>query len=161
MSDKVKLQQLDQEITEMVSALDSRLTTDLQQVQKLSSSSIGNDDEADADHENGTRSIITIAGTNVGATMKGTELQDGIGRESPDHLQDEPGGVTSTYVNSNFQAVNNSIMLGGSSYTSNDPGVQVEISDHVDVANQEKKNNTWSKRKEKTAASSTPQSMNP
>ncbi|KAK9275291.1 hypothetical protein L1049_022553 [Liquidambar formosana] len=33
-----------------------------------------------------------------------------------------------TYVNSNFQAINNSIMLGGS-YSTNDPGVHMDISD--------------------------------
>ncbi|GMH13879.1 hypothetical protein Nepgr_015720 [Nepenthes gracilis] len=108
-----ELTKLDQEIKEMMSALNSRLA-ELQGVQKPGSSSSKSED---AD-ESGIR-IITIAGTNTGATMHG-ELGD------RDDASDNEG--SGTYVNSNFQAVNNSIMLGAS-YTGKDPGVRVDISD--------------------------------
>ena len=45
---------------------------------------------------------------------------------NPSH-GDEPEAL-STFVNSNFQAINNSVMLGGS-YQANDPGVHMDISD--------------------------------
>ena len=79
-------------------------------------------------------SIITLAGTNTGATMKRDVLdhrpkvQGYHEKFSADHYHS--GGSSDAYVNSNFQAVNNSIMLDAS-YTSNDPGVHMEIEDNV------------------------------
>ncbi|KAF5734384.1 hypothetical protein HS088_TW16G00833 [Tripterygium wilfordii] len=66
--------------------------------------------------------IVTLAGTNTGATMR-SELQD----DKDSSLGDQPEPMN-TYVNSNFQAVNNSIMMD-SSYSTNDPGVHMEVSD--------------------------------
>ncbi|KAK7392997.1 hypothetical protein VNO78_21447 [Psophocarpus tetragonolobus] len=68
-------------------------------------------------------SMVTLAGNNNGATMK-SEFDEKSG--NPSH-GDEPEAL-STYVNSNFQAINNSIMFGGS-YHANDPGVHMDISD--------------------------------
>ncbi|GAV90927.1 hypothetical protein CFOL_v3_34327 [Cephalotus follicularis] len=106
-----KHKQLDREVREMVNAITHRIT-----------GSSHHEDEAEDEH--GIR-IITLAGTNTGATMR-SELDD----------KSEPHGVPSlgepealsTYLNSNIQAVNNSIMLG-SSYNTNDPGIHMEISD--------------------------------
>ena len=113
--EKQKQKQFDREIRDMISALTNRLS-DLQQVQKQGSSQ--QDDEDDL----GMR-IITLAGSNTGATMRG-EL---------DEKPDLPGEneALSTYVNSNFQSVNNSIMMGGT-YSTNDPGVHLDISDLIE-----------------------------
>ncbi|KAE8661996.1 putative Auxin-induced protein 5NG4 [Hibiscus syriacus] len=103
---------LDKEIKDLVSAVTRRVCG----IHKPGSSQGGDD--------NGVR-IITLAGNNAGATMR-SELDEksssphGISLGEPDTL--------STYVNSNFQAVNNSIMLR-SSYNTNDPGVHLDISD--------------------------------
>ncbi|KAK8490209.1 hypothetical protein V6N13_052747 [Hibiscus sabdariffa] len=91
---------LDKDIKDMVSSITSRLE-----------GGGGDDDGA---------GIITLAGNNVGATMR-SQLDEKSGDETD---------ALSTYVNSNFQAVNNSIMLG-SSYNANDPGVHLDISDVV------------------------------
>ncbi|KNA20364.1 hypothetical protein SOVF_053200 [Spinacia oleracea] len=126
-----KHKQLDHEIREMVSSLTSRLN-DLHQSHKPGGSGPHMGDE----DENGVR-IITIAGTNTGATMK-RELLDHHHKHHHHHHHhevfpddDQPEGLD-TYVNSNSQAVNNSIMLGAS-YTSNDPGVHMDITDVVDT----------------------------
>ncbi|KAE8701123.1 RING/U-box superfamily protein isoform 1 [Hibiscus syriacus] len=73
--------------------------------------------------------IIKLAGTNVGATMR-SEMDEESDHRYGISVGDE-GDAPSTYVNSNFQAVNNSIMLG-SSYNANDPGVHLDISDVVE-----------------------------
>lgn len=36
-----------------------------------------------------------------------------------------------TYANNNFQAINNSIILGGS-YNTNDPGVHLDVLEYMD-----------------------------
>ncbi|XVF12814.1 hypothetical protein REPUB_Repub08aG0152500 [Reevesia pubescens] len=110
-----KHRQLDREIKDMVSAITHRVSG----IHKPGSSHQEDDD----DDEHGVR-IITLAGNNAGATMR-SELDEksiphGISLGEPDAL--------STYVNSNFQAVNNSIMLG-SSYNTSDPGVHLDVSD--------------------------------
>lgn len=117
--------QLDREIRDMVSSITNRVT-DLHK----SGSAHGHEEE----DEHGMR-IITLAGNNTGATMR-SELDDhhekrkhGLGHHQG--VQNgEPEGL-STYVNSNFQAINNSLMMGGS-YTTNDPGVHLDISDFVE-----------------------------
>lgn len=117
---------IDREIREMVSALTTRLS-DLQRVHRAGASGPHTGDE----DEQGV-SIITLAGTNTGATMRGDmdrhHKQHDQHEVSPD--EDQPDG-SDTYVNSNFQTVNNSIMLG-STYTSNDPGVHMDIEDVMD-----------------------------
>lgn len=120
-----KQRQLDREIRRMISTLTSRLT-DFHQLNKPGSSDPLRDED-----EHGFR-VITLAGTNTGATMRGEVL--GHHRKLDDQgesLDDQPEGIGETYVNSNCQAVNNSIMLG-SNYTSNDPGVHMDITDVVE-----------------------------
>lgn len=120
-----KHKQLDREVREMVSTITNRLTN----IHK-SSSGQGNDQNDDGDDEKGVR-IITLTGTNTGANLR-SELDD----KPADLSSGEPAllgesEALSTYVNSNFQAVNNSIMMGGS-YNTNDPGVHVDISDFLE-----------------------------
>lgn len=123
--------QLDREIRDIFSTLTTRLT-DLQHIFNPGSSGprLGDEDE------HGVR-IIMIAGTNTGATMKG-ELLDHHQKQHDQHKvfpgDDQPAEGSDTYVNSNCQAVNNSIMLDAS-YTSNDPGVHMEIEDLTDTPN--------------------------
>jgi hypothetical protein len=111
-----KHKNLDREIREMVSAITHRVT-DFHKP--------GSTHHLDNDDEHGTR-IITLAGNNEGATLR-SELDAKSGKYSS---HDEPEAL-STYVNSNFQAINNSIMLGGS-YHANDPGVHMDISDFTE-----------------------------
>ncbi|XP_045803897.1 uncharacterized protein LOC123897339 [Trifolium pratense] len=117
-----KHKNLDREIREMVSAITHRVT-DFHKP--------GSTHHLDNDDEHGTR-IITLAGTNEGATLR-SELDDKSGKYSS---HDEAEAL-STYVNSNFQAINNSIMLGGS-YHANDPGVHMDISDFTEPQNHHK-----------------------
>ncbi|CAH8321588.1 unnamed protein product [Eruca vesicaria subsp. sativa] len=72
--------------------------------------------------------VITLSGTNLGATMK-TELDDNHAHnyKNGDHELDS----LTTFVNSNFQAVNNSIMMGAK-YETHDPGVHLDISGDVE-----------------------------
>ncbi|XWS61478.1 hypothetical protein CRYUN_Cryun07bG0129100 [Craigia yunnanensis] len=108
-----KHRHLDKEIRDMVSAITHRISG----IHKPGSSHHEDDDE------HGVR-IITLSGNNAGATMR-SELD---GKSSPDGISLGEPDTLSTYVNSNFQAVNNSIMLG-SSYNTNDPGVHLDVSD--------------------------------
>ncbi|KAE8708628.1 RING/U-box superfamily protein isoform 1 [Hibiscus syriacus] len=105
---------LDKEIKDMISAI-TRCG-----IHEPGSNCSGDDDG----DEHGVR-IITLAGSNAGATMRSeldekSRIPHGISLGEPDTLN--------TYVNNNFQAVNNSIMFG-SSYNTNDPGVHLDISD--------------------------------
>lgn len=147
---------VDLEIREMISALTNRLSN-LQHVQMRSGSSSSNhhEKEEEEDDEHGVR-IITLAGNNVGATMRGEMDQKLLPEEKMLQQQQDQNEGLSTYVNSNFQAINNSIMVGGS-YSSNDPGVHMDISDYVeeqedsdDAAGHEKKG----KKKKKKRSSS-------
>ncbi|KAK3228223.1 hypothetical protein Dsin_008085 [Dipteronia sinensis] len=121
---KHKLKQFDREVRDMVHAITDRITD----LQKPGSSQ--NLEDEDDDH--GVR-IITLAGTNTGATMR-SELDDkntplsGVSLGDHHQQQQQPPEPLATYVNSNFQAVNNSIMLG-SKYDTNDPGVHLDIAD--------------------------------
>ncbi|KAL9669988.1 hypothetical protein QQ045_007538 [Rhodiola kirilowii] len=114
--------QLDHEINDMNAAL-TKCLAELKHIHKPAggASSHGHAQQRighhEDDHRRGLR-IITLAGSNQGATMHG-------------ELMDDPYEALGTYVNSNFQAINNSIMIGGS-YTTNDPGVHMDISDVID-----------------------------
>ncbi|KAG2302928.1 hypothetical protein Bca4012_061245 [Brassica carinata] len=77
--------------------------------------------------EDGIRAI-TLSGSNLGATMK-TLLDDNHG-DSYRNGGHELDFLT-TFVNSNFQAVNNSIMMGAK-YETHDPGVHLNISGDVE-----------------------------
>lgn len=129
-NDRDKQKNLDQEVREMISALTGRLGT-IQRSQKSGSSSSHSLDE----DEQGVR-IITLAGSNLGATMRGDV--DDKGAPPRGLTLPEQEDSTSYVVNSNFQAINNSIMLDGS-YKTNDPGVHLDITDHVDHDDVEKK----------------------
>ncbi|CAI9089915.1 OLC1v1024567C1 [Oldenlandia corymbosa var. corymbosa] len=117
---------LDLEIRDMISTLTNRLTN-LQRLQKT----MDHDNQEDLEVDRGVR-IITLAGNNVGATMRGEIEDKNATGANPSQVpplgEDE---TLSTYVNSNFQAINNSIMMGGS-YTTQDPGVHMDISDYLD-----------------------------
>ncbi|XP_022754322.1 uncharacterized protein LOC111302770 [Durio zibethinus] len=116
-----KHRQLDKDIKDLVSAITRRIPG----IHKPGSSHHEDDDD-----EHGVR-IITLAGNNAGATMR-SELDE---KSSPHGISlGEPDAV-STYVNSNFQSVNNSIMLN-SSYNTNDPGVHLDVSDAFDQEGQ-------------------------
>ncbi|KAL1212220.1 hypothetical protein V5N11_014416 [Cardamine amara subsp. amara] len=79
------------------------------------------------EEEDGIR-VITLSGSNLGATMK-TELDNNHG---DNHKNGENElDFLSTFVNSNFQAVNNSIMIGAK-YETHDPGVHLDISGDVE-----------------------------
>uniref|UniRef100_A0A0A9AAT0 Uncharacterized protein n=1 Tax=Arundo donax TaxID=35708 RepID=A0A0A9AAT0_ARUDO len=51
--------------------------------------------------------------------------------ENESDQEDEEESVVSAYTNSNYQAVNNSVLVAGSC-TVNDPGVHVVVVEHVD-----------------------------
>uniref|UniRef100_A0A803KR06 Uncharacterized protein n=1 Tax=Chenopodium quinoa TaxID=63459 RepID=A0A803KR06_CHEQI len=127
-----RYRQIDRETKEMVNALTSRIN-DIHQIHKSGASGPLGPHMGDED-ESGVR-IITISGTNIGATMKG-DLLDRHHKQQHDHHEELPSDdqpeSLDTYVNSNFQAVNNSIMFGAT-YTSNDPGVHMEIVDMIDT----------------------------
>ncbi|KAM1025366.1 hypothetical protein ACFX13_039246 [Malus domestica] len=115
--------QLDKEIRDMVSAITNRVTD----IHK--SGSIHHEDE----DEHGVR-IITLAGSNTGATLRSELDHENMNKSGGLHGGGPAFGDAdglSTYVNSNFQAVNNSLMMGGS-YTTNDPGVHLDITDVVE-----------------------------
>ncbi|XP_044477506.1 uncharacterized protein LOC123204772 [Mangifera indica] len=105
------------EVRDMVNAITGRMN-DLFKT----GSSLQNED----DEDNGVR-IITLAGTNTGASMR-SELDD---KKNVDHqvlFSQGEAEPMNTYVNSNFQSVNNSIMFN-SHYNTNDPGVHMDITD--------------------------------
>ncbi|KAL5551450.1 hypothetical protein UlMin_001626 [Ulmus minor] len=114
-----KHKQLNREVKDMVFAITHRLTD----FHKSGSGEQHNEEE----DEKGVR-IITLTGSNTGATLRGEldEKAAGLHGEKP-AIGGESEALT-TYVNSNFQAINNSIMMSGT-YNTNDPGVHVEISD--------------------------------
>ncbi|KAK9145904.1 hypothetical protein Sjap_005807 [Stephania japonica] len=123
--------QIDRETRDLVSALTHRLN-ELHHIGKLPGHHQDGDDGHDHNHhhhhheeEQGAR-IITLAGTNTGATMHGEYLDD-IPETKYGFSQDVQEAMT-TYANSNFQAVNNSIMFN-SHYTCDDPGVHIETTE--------------------------------
>lgn len=128
-----KHKQLDKEIREMVSAITHRVTD----IHKSSGSGSAQDDE-----DGGVR-IITLAGTNNGATLR-SELDEKSGQS----LHGGEPEALSTYVNSNFQAVNNSMMLGGS-YQANDPGVHLDVSEFTEPQGHREKGEKLGKKAKK------------
>uniref|UniRef100_A0A0E0KM22 Uncharacterized protein n=1 Tax=Oryza punctata TaxID=4537 RepID=A0A0E0KM22_ORYPU len=78
-------------------------------------------------------SIITLAGENNGATMEvAGDVEDLVVVEAGgDEDDEEEESVVSAYTNSNYQAVNNSVLVAGSCAVK-DPGVHVVIVEHVD-----------------------------
>ncbi|OIW01496.1 hypothetical protein TanjilG_19422 [Lupinus angustifolius] len=136
-------QQLGKEIRDMVFAITHGVTGF--QKQGSTNQHLENDDEHGL-------SMITLAGTNNGATMR-SEIDEKYGNSSHDDDDDEVEALN-TYVNSNFQAINNSIMLGGS-YSANDPGVHMDISDFfTEPQSHHHKAEKQGKKKEKEASKS-------
>ncbi|KAK1303267.1 hypothetical protein QJS10_CPB11g00615 [Acorus calamus] len=131
---------LEHEIRDTVTALTRRLS-DLQSMTK--------------GHEESDRGmkVITLAGSNMGATMRANldEISEGDGGIYAD---DET--TLSAYANSNYQAVNNSIVLDGSC-DAEDPGVHIVITDYAstndhgfhEVEKEHKKEKKKDKEKEK------------
>lgn len=111
---------LDQEIRAMVTNITNRLN-ELQTKSHAGRTShqFKDDDEL---------SVINLTGSNNGAVMK-AKLDEPL-KTPGNHVGEDD--MVGTYVNSNCQAVNNSIMLGGS-YTSEDPGVHMAVTDYVHV----------------------------
>ncbi|CAN4104716.1 unnamed protein product [Withania somnifera] len=112
----------DNEIKNMI----SDLTKHLGGLKNVRNKAAPGDSSQSDDDDHGTR-IITLAGTNVGASMRG-EMEEKVGIEGN---PTEGNEALKTYVNNNFQSLNNSIMLGGS-YCINDPGVHLDISDDME-----------------------------
>ncbi|CAK9169349.1 unnamed protein product [Ilex paraguariensis] len=183
--DQKQKHQLDREIKEMITAL-TRHLGELQNVNKR-----GGTTSQDDEDDHGVR-IITLTGSNYGATMQ-SALEDikasdnsnpqlGVslgGGGGDDQDQDQEGEESlSTYANSNIQAINNSIMMGGSystndpeslstyansniqainnsimmggSYSTNDPGVHVDVSEYIEHQAQSKQGKkVASKKKDK------------
>ncbi|KAF9667088.1 hypothetical protein SADUNF_Sadunf16G0296600 [Salix dunnii] len=122
-SDGNKNKPLDREVRDMVNTMTNSITDHFHKP----SESLHSQESVDDEDGHGIR-IITLAGTNTGATMRG-ELDDQKSNKLPDGVSfGEPDQAPETWVNSNFQAVNNSIMFG-SNYNTNDPGVKMDISD--------------------------------
>ncbi|GLU23371.1 hypothetical protein SLE2022_393870 [Rubroshorea leprosula] len=121
-----KHRQLDQEIRGVVSAITNRAT-------ELHNPGSSHQEEEDEDH--GGASIITLAGTNHGSTMRG-EMDETCGRT---HMEETNWYL---YLNDNFQAINNSLVLE-TYYKTNNPGVHTEVLDvfkHDRYGWKEKKN---------------------
>lgn len=128
-----KHKNLDREIREMVSAITGRVTNFHKP---------GSTHQLDNEDEHGTR-IITLAGTNEGATLR-SEMDEKSGK----YFSHEEPELLSTYVNSNFQAINNSIMLGGN-YHANDPGVHMDIEDFTENPQNHRKTEKHGKKEKK------------
>ncbi|KAJ4877096.1 Uncharacterized protein Rs2_42114 [Raphanus sativus] len=104
-------------------------------------------EEEEKEEEDGIRAI-TLSGSNLGATMK-TELDDNHGDSYKNGGQELD--FLTTFVNSNFQAVNNSIMMGAK-YETHDPGVHLDISGDVEKSLMKAPGRGWRERKGKTQA---------
>lgn len=107
-------------INDMISKLTDRLVS-------LGQGTSEHNHHAHHDADEGVR-IITLAGENKGAAMKATGLDELVDTEGMIYDDEH---LMSAYTNSNYQAVNNSIMLEGS-YSAEDPGVHIIISDNLD-----------------------------
>lgn len=108
------------EVRDMISTLTNRLVA----LGRSTARSEAKSQEAGDAADHGLR-VVTLAGDNKGASMKADmeELMDTHGG-----VYDDDSGMC-THANSNFQAVNNSIVLGGSC-SAEDPGVHLVISEY-------------------------------
>ncbi|CAA7053928.1 unnamed protein product [Microthlaspi erraticum] len=123
-----KRQHFDQDLKSMISSL----THMRGGAEKKAGPSQYEEGEEEDKEEDGIR-VITLSGSNLGATMK-TEVDNNNNSNHGDSYK--KGGheldFLTTFVNSNFQAVNNSIMISAK-YETHDPGVHVEISGDVET----------------------------
>ncbi|XP_074586550.1 uncharacterized protein LOC141842230 [Curcuma longa] len=120
--DEPRQRQAQAEIRDMLSTLTGRLAA-------LGRSIARPGGGGDAEHGFG---IITLAGENKGAMMK-AEMEELMDMQSGTF--DDDNGMF-TYANSNYQAVNNSIILGGSTIA-DDPGVHVDMKQHIEEEEEE------------------------
>ncbi|KAM0041468.1 hypothetical protein Hdeb2414_s0011g00366681 [Helianthus debilis subsp. tardiflorus] len=121
---------LDREIRSMMSILTNRLAHLHKKPTEGGSASNMHDNEHDHDDDHGSFSVITMAGNNEGATMTGQmDMADRKSGMKEDN--DQVNAPLTTLLNSNFQGVNNSIMVGGS-YSANDPGIHLDVEDHYE-----------------------------
>nr|XP_043629321.1 uncharacterized protein LOC122600605 [Erigeron canadensis] len=118
-------QQFDREIRDMMSVLTRRLAH-LQKKPTDGGSGSHIHEEEEDDH--GGFGVITMAGSNEGATMRGEMSMEDHKSGTKDHNGQTLTPLT-TYLNGNFQGVNNSIMVRGS-YSANDPGIHLDFEDH-------------------------------
>lgn len=134
-------QHFEHELKNMISSL-----TYMGGAEKAGPSQYGEEENKEDD---GIR-VITLSGSNIGAIMK-TDLDNNNNYGGENHELDD---FLSTFVNSNFQAVNNSIMMG-SHYETNDPGVHLDNSGDVETPPMKKTSPRESREKKgKTSAKS-------
>ncbi|XP_062185442.1 uncharacterized protein LOC133889026 [Phragmites australis] len=79
----------------------------------------------------GATTFITLAGESAGDVEDLVVVGNPDADEEEDGREEEEESVVSAYTNINYQAVNNSVLVAGSS-TVNDPGVHVVVVEHVD-----------------------------
>uniref|UniRef100_A0A1J3DMY5 Uncharacterized protein n=1 Tax=Noccaea caerulescens TaxID=107243 RepID=A0A1J3DMY5_NOCCA len=126
-------QHFEHELKKMISSL-----TYMGGAEKAGPSQYGEEENKEDD---GIR-VITLSGSNIGAIMK-TDLDNNNNHGGDNHELDD---FRSTFVNSNFQAVNNSIMMGAH-YETNDPGVHLDISGDVETPPMKKTSSRESREK--------------
>ncbi|KAK8939296.1 hypothetical protein KSP40_PGU002190 [Platanthera guangdongensis] len=85
---------------------------------------------------NDATGIITVAGTNRGAVLRMDGPKDTAQIPAETHNTDDEG--TEAYANSNYQSINNSIVIGGSC-VADDPGIHLHIEDYAKEAMEENK----------------------
>lgn len=141
---------LDREVMDMISALTNSLTS-LQRAQKAQ----GGSGQLGQEEEHGV-SIITMAGHNSGATMRSDAgdqkwVNHQLAPPPPGEHEAVAPPEWATFVNSNLQAINNSIMLE-TKYKSNDPGVHMEISEALDHKGHKNQKHSGWKGKAKAAS---------
>ncbi|GJU36231.1 hypothetical protein Tco_1184585, partial [Tanacetum coccineum] len=133
LGEKQQKQQLDREIRDMMSTLTRHLAHLQKKPTEGASASNIHDHDHEEEDDHGGFGVITMAGSNEGATMRG-ELGS-MSMESHKFGMKERNEQSlpplRTYLNSNFQGVNNSIMVGGG-YHSNDPGIHLDVEDHYE-----------------------------
>ncbi|XP_037475337.1 uncharacterized protein LOC119352851 [Triticum dicoccoides] len=81
--------------------------------------------------DEGKTTVITLAGENDGAAMDAEDLVVAEAGGEGEEGEEEEEVQLAAYTNSNYQAVNNSVLLAGSCAV-RDPGVHVVIVEHVD-----------------------------
>ncbi|RAL48230.1 hypothetical protein DM860_005654 [Cuscuta australis] len=142
-----KANTLGQEIVEAVLAMTNRISNTHHHHHLKHGQKVGDPSQAGEDDGPPTNSVITLAGTNTGASMRG-EMGKKLSGVEGENEEEEEEEQLKTYVNSNFQAINNSIMLGGS-YSSNDPGVHLEVVDYMEEEEEEEPQPEKAKKKMK------------
>ncbi|KAJ6817349.1 uncharacterized protein M6B38_412395 [Iris pallida] len=92
--------------------------------------------------DRGATSYITLAGGNKGAVMKAADsLQEMLQKAAGDER-------VSAWTNSNYQSVNNSIMIDGECHAE-DPGVHIEIMDFLEDVDEDDDHHEIKKGKKK------------